>query len=141
MNDLYSLNCSKCPICVHIDIYDPTFSAQSWRYMGDDERLGKKLETMLKPCGCGGHFGIRAPYRCPRCLAPFSREEVTKHIDTRVGSLVMSKAVMGVDYWKEPKSEHTGVDTLVQFARIGQFFVGQWVQIFVQIFKGLLKRS
>jgi hypothetical protein len=53
----------------------------------------------------------------------------------------MSKAVMGVDYWKEPKSEHTGVDTLVQFARIGQFFVGQWVQIFVQIFKGLLKRS
>jgi len=129
MSDIYSLNCTKCPTCVHIDLYDPTFSSLYMRFGDYTEGLDRKLESMLRPCECGGTFTAHAPYRCPNCLSAFTREDVIKLIDRRVGNPVMSKAVRAADYWKKRKDKPTWVDSLVRKMRIAQFILTQLAMV------------
>jgi hypothetical protein len=136
MSDIYSMNCTKCPICVHIGLYDPSFSPLYMRFLGYTEELNKKLEAMLKPCECGGAFAANAPYRCPHCLAPFALEEIVTYIDRRVGHLVMSKAMPAVDCWKVQKNKPTRLDSIITKARISRVVVGQWALVL----RGLLSK-
>jgi len=130
MSDIYSLNCTKCPTCVHIDLYDPTFSSLYMRLGGYTEGLNRKLEMILKPCECGGTFSAQAPYRCPHCLAPFSRGEVVEFInDPHVGRPVMSRSVHAADYWEKRKDKLSWFDLLVTKVRVGQMVLAHWAMV------------
>jgi hypothetical protein len=136
MSGIYSMNCGQCPICIHVDIYDPHFSPVYLRYLGYTAQLEKAIEEMLNPCTCGGAFRAKAPYRCRHCSTPFSRDEVIKHIDRHVGYLVMDKAVDAKNFWKRPKEKLTPTDQLVKKARIGQVVASQWVTVLRALLRG-----
>jgi hypothetical protein len=134
MSDIYSMNCDHCAVCVHIGLYDLNFTGSYMRY-GYTPALDRALEPILKSCKCGGRFRGDAPYRCPVCLSAFAREEVVKHIDQRVGFLIMSNSVPASEYWKDKKDKLAFSDRAFLRLRIFQSLIWQWSLVFKSMFR------
>ena len=68
MSDLAQFQCTGCPIVLATEL-------------PYDRRIGEIYDRLS--CECGGEFRRHAPFRCPRCNAPFSMEQLKAQIKWR----------------------------------------------------------
>lgn len=67
--EAWRIYCNRCPRSVEVSFYDEAVEPVWERFnaTGDREQLFREIESMLRPCDCGGAFKFEASRRCFLC--------------------------------------------------------------------------
>ena len=77
-NDSCHAYCSDCGITAILSLYSSQL--RSSRLAGRGE-IAPELESLLKPCTCGGQFVAGSKPRCPQCKTELSAEGAATYIE------------------------------------------------------------
>ena len=96
-SDVNELRCCSCASTLSLNIYSPKHLKLYEKYGAYNENFVIELESMLKPCKCGGTFRFEAPYRCKFGKEELGLTEIKRQInlvgseDGRPGLIITGK--------------------------------------------------
>lgn len=113
-NDSAYAYCDECSFTVHLSGWTQAAKRTALRI---HQRITPDLETLLKPCPCGGTFRSSADPKCPHCAKALSPVTATSYIErdapgtekgwhwqqswSGIYSIVLNESLVE-DWWDQP---------------------------------------